>query len=80
MYVIKQALATTASILLAFDTTSPTDIDASTLPKETIVELTSSSDASKSSLVMLMRRVMEGKILRRLNQSRLLLVKFLLRV
>ena len=37
---------------MALDTTSPTDIDASTLPKETIVELTSSSDASKSSLVI----------------------------
>ena len=45
-------MATTASLLLALDTTSPTDIDASTLPKETIVELTSSSDASKSSLVI----------------------------
>ena len=52
MYVVKQALATTASLLLALDTTSPVDIDASTLPKETIVELTSSSDASKSSLVI----------------------------
>ena len=54
-------MATTASILLALDTTSPTDIDASTLPKETIVELTSSSDASKSSLVIVNEKSDGGK-------------------